>query len=316
MKVGYRKPDLKKSIKARTTGKVKRKIKKSVNPFYGKKGMGYIKNPKRAINNKIYHKTTFGTTDVIRAVSAKGNDTAVYAPNSSSKYASEMNPITYFCLVFFLGTLGIHKFIEGSVGMGVLYLFTFGLFGIGWLIDVVKALLLLIESGNNFLNKDRLLQLQEIVMPDSPDHLVTTKQQLQSIARQQANDDIRIIQDSSKIIPTTTNPDVFFSRLELLKKHTYHLQLLEPFVPLTVSPSTVMNELLSNEQQIVKDLIIRYYNSVQNHANTLKTDKGKLNQYKKFYDTMSNYRNLISPENFSFVEQIFNQATTQLSAQY
>ena len=59
VKIGLRTPSLKKSFKARTTGKLKRKIKKAANPFYGKKGMGYIKNPKRAIKNKIYHKTTF-----------------------------------------------------------------------------------------------------------------------------------------------------------------------------------------------------------------------------------------------------------------
>lgn len=59
MKIGLRKPNLMKSIKARTAGKLKRRIKKAINPFYGKKGMGYIKNPKRAIRNKIYHKTTF-----------------------------------------------------------------------------------------------------------------------------------------------------------------------------------------------------------------------------------------------------------------
>lgn len=65
MKVGFRKPSFKKSIKARTTGKIKRKIKKAVNPFYGKKGMGYIKSPKRAVKNKIYRKTTFGLSDII-----------------------------------------------------------------------------------------------------------------------------------------------------------------------------------------------------------------------------------------------------------
>lgn len=37
MKFGARKPSLKKSIKARTTGRVKRVIKKSINPSYGKK---------------------------------------------------------------------------------------------------------------------------------------------------------------------------------------------------------------------------------------------------------------------------------------
>lgn len=62
MKYGIRKPNIKKRIKARTTGKMKRQVKKAINPFYGKKGMGYIKNPKKAIKNSIYQKTTVGIT--------------------------------------------------------------------------------------------------------------------------------------------------------------------------------------------------------------------------------------------------------------
>ena len=58
MKVGIRKPSIKKSISARTTGKVKRKLKRVANPFYGKKGMGWVKNPKKALSNKIYKKPT------------------------------------------------------------------------------------------------------------------------------------------------------------------------------------------------------------------------------------------------------------------
>ncbi|MBN1039039.1 hypothetical protein DVW12_10025 [Clostridium botulinum] len=65
MKVGLRKPSLKKSIKARTTGKLKREIKRSINPLYGKKGMGYINDPKKAIYNKTYNKTTVGVKDII-----------------------------------------------------------------------------------------------------------------------------------------------------------------------------------------------------------------------------------------------------------
>ena len=48
MKYGVRKPNIKKSIKARTTGKVKRQVKKAVNPLYGKKGMGIVNDPKKA----------------------------------------------------------------------------------------------------------------------------------------------------------------------------------------------------------------------------------------------------------------------------
>lgn len=57
MKIGFRIPNLKKRIKARTTGKLKRKAKKAVNPFFGKKGMGIL-HPKRAVKSKIYRKTT------------------------------------------------------------------------------------------------------------------------------------------------------------------------------------------------------------------------------------------------------------------
>lgn len=71
MKVGIRKPSLKKSIKARTTGKLKRSIKKSVNPLYGKKGMGVIKNPKKAVYNKVYNKTTVGLGDIIKSIFKK-----------------------------------------------------------------------------------------------------------------------------------------------------------------------------------------------------------------------------------------------------
>ncbi len=61
-----RKPSLKKSIKARTTGKLKRKIKKSIIPGYGKKGIGFIKSPKKSIENKIYKKTTFSILDIFK----------------------------------------------------------------------------------------------------------------------------------------------------------------------------------------------------------------------------------------------------------
>ncbi|MFK4878358.1 MULTISPECIES: hypothetical protein [Lactococcus] len=66
MKFGMRKPSIKKSFKARTTGKAKRKIKKALIPGYGKKGMGYIKNPKKAVYNKVYKKSTFSFWDLFK----------------------------------------------------------------------------------------------------------------------------------------------------------------------------------------------------------------------------------------------------------
>ena len=66
MKLGMRKPSIKKSISARTTGKAKRAVKKAVVPGYGKKGMGWIKDPKKAAYNKVYNKTTFSIFDFFK----------------------------------------------------------------------------------------------------------------------------------------------------------------------------------------------------------------------------------------------------------
>lgn len=66
MKFGLRTPSLKRSIKARTTGRVKRSVKKAIIPGYGKKGMGWLKNPKKAAYNKIYKKTTFSIWDLFK----------------------------------------------------------------------------------------------------------------------------------------------------------------------------------------------------------------------------------------------------------
>lgn len=46
-----------------------------------------------------------------------------------------------FLLCLFLGGIGAHKFYEHKVGMGILYLFTAGLFGIGWLVDLIVILM-------------------------------------------------------------------------------------------------------------------------------------------------------------------------------
>lgn len=66
MKIGIRKPSIKKSIKARTTGKAKRKLKKAIIPGYGKKGSGLGKNPKKSAYNKVYKKTTFSIFDLFK----------------------------------------------------------------------------------------------------------------------------------------------------------------------------------------------------------------------------------------------------------
>lgn len=53
-------------------------------------------------------------------------------------------------LCFFLGWLGIHRFYVGKAGSGILYLITMAVFGIGWLVDLIKILSGTFTDGAGF----------------------------------------------------------------------------------------------------------------------------------------------------------------------
>lgn len=111
MKYGVRKPNIKKSIKARTTGKVKRQMKKAVNPLYGKKGMGVINNPKRAAYNAVYNRTTIGVTDIAKkAASHNKSADSVHVPAAVNRCYSDR---TYKISSIILTTCGILLAILG-----------------------------------------------------------------------------------------------------------------------------------------------------------------------------------------------------------
>lgn len=54
-----------------------------------------------------------------------------------SENVSEKSKTTDLLLCIFLGTLGVHRFYEGKIGTGILWLCTLGLGGIGWVVDLV-----------------------------------------------------------------------------------------------------------------------------------------------------------------------------------
>jgi len=60
-------------------------------------------------------------------------NTAPVGSNLKSKWTSVL-------LCLFLGFFGAHKFYEGKIGMGIVYIFTGGLFLFGCIIDFFNLL--------------------------------------------------------------------------------------------------------------------------------------------------------------------------------
>jgi len=85
MKLGFRTPSLKKRISARTSWKRAVRHRAGIK---APRGMGIVTNPKKAIYNKVYRKTTFGIGDIAKTDKSKkrkvNHDTAEYASISAS----------------------------------------------------------------------------------------------------------------------------------------------------------------------------------------------------------------------------------------
>jgi restriction system protein len=45
-------------------------------------------------------------------------------------------------VVIFLGFLGVHRFCVGKIFTGIIWLLTMGLFGIGWIVDIIQGAML------------------------------------------------------------------------------------------------------------------------------------------------------------------------------
>lgn len=52
---------------------------------------------------------------------------------------SPRNYTTVLLLTIFLGFFGVHRFVVGKVGTGLLYVFTYGVFFIGWIVDIIMV---------------------------------------------------------------------------------------------------------------------------------------------------------------------------------
>ena len=51
-----------------------------------------------------------------------------------------------FLITLFLGWLGIHRFMKKKYITGVIWLCTFGLFGMGWFVDTVVAFVMMLKG--------------------------------------------------------------------------------------------------------------------------------------------------------------------------
>ncbi len=158
--------------------------------------------------------------------------------------------------------------------------------------------------------KDRLLQWQNVIMTDSPNRLIMTEEQLRSASIQKAKNDLRIINDSASLVEKTTKPDVFFSRLNLLVEKSKHLADLEKYITFSGASLTASyNEITQNYNEAIRLFLIRYFSETFDKAEAMKTDKGRIGKYQKFYDSLQEYYCYMTEEHKDYIETKYKAHT-------
>jgi TM2 domain-containing membrane protein YozV len=99
----------------------------------------------KSFTRGFYHKTASVRPDQI----GNGSTVKVADKNTDSKKAPQVahkksgsgkSQLIALLLCIFVGGLGIHRFYLGYIGIGILELLTAGVFGILWLIDLIRII--------------------------------------------------------------------------------------------------------------------------------------------------------------------------------
>ena len=162
--------------------------------------------------------------------------------------------------------------------------------------------------------REYLLQWQNAVLDMPHDTLVMSRDELEEATKEGAENDLRVIKDCMKLINSTLKPDVFFERLNLMIQASIDLIRYEPYISF---PNTTPSEmsLLFNEkyQEYVRSFLLRSYSDTFEKAKTMKTAKGKIGKFKRWYDNIHEHYCFMSDENKQFVESEFRHQTNILT---
>lgn len=143
-----------------------------------------------------------------------------------------------------------------------------------------------ISKRKNLLHLQRLLDLN---LPNNS-KLYFTEQQLYAEANRKAQSSLKIVEDCTRLVNTTTKPDVFFLRYNLLLEHLNILVALEKYVKFSgVMPSLMLQTVHRKKDATVSDFIQRCYDKTVQKASGLKTEKGKANAYINLFAELDGY---------------------------
>lgn len=160
----------------------------------------------------------------------------------------------------------------------------------------------------NFGKRKWLLEWQNTLLEEDVPILVLKEKDLEKQTNQRLQVDLQVVQSSIGLLEHTTKPDVFFTRLQLVEERASGMVRLEKYVSFSeTKPSAALDEFQKNKQECIYKFLIRYFGETFDKAEKLKTEKGKRNQYQKFYDSLQEYYGIMNESNIHYIERKYNE---------
>lgn len=130
-------------------------------------------------------------------------------------------------------------------------------------------------------------------------------QTVKGIYTQQAQNDLRIIGESSKIAQETLKPEIFFSRFDLILERYEHLISIEDYVSFTSErPSELYTQIKSSTSDTIQHFIKRYFLDAYQKARELKTQTGRQNRITKAFETLMLHQDKMDSACVSLAEKL------------
>lgn len=100
-----------------------------------------------SISSTVTNNSSSATTRVVNNTNGIPNFDVSKFVNSVIPSGKSKTVTLILCI--FLGYFGVHRFYTGKIGTGIIYLFTAGIFGIGWIVDIITIAVGSYRDGNN-----------------------------------------------------------------------------------------------------------------------------------------------------------------------
>jgi hypothetical protein len=126
-------------------------------------------------------------------------------------------------------------------------------------------------------------------------------------ARLQSQQLLKIVNDCAELVNTTVNPEVFFKRYNLMLEHLETLTGYECTGIFDKSPELPSEAFLRIESQFAYEtnkFLDRSFENAKKHADTLKTESGKANAIKRYFDNMEEYIVYMSGESLEYFDKM------------